>query len=114
MAWLLIYSISVIAVWDSLPSTGLAVLRVVCVVGAVVSVALCIWVIVLLSERSRNVDPFLAIVLGCYSVAFALGAIATGKQLGPLWYVTGIVTIAAALVLPLARMQAHRAAVGSS
>jgi Caspase domain len=114
LAWNLTYSISVIAVWNSLPSTAIAVLRAVCIVGAVVSVALCIWVIVLLSGRSRNVDPFLAIFLGCLAVALTLAAIAAGKQLGPIWYATGIVTIAAALVLPLALMRIHRQAAASA
>ncbi len=114
LAWSLIYSISVIGVWHSSLSTGVAVLRTLCIAGAVVSVALCIWVIVLLSRRSRNVDPFLAIFLGCFSVALVLAVIATGKQLGPLWYATGIVAIAAALVLPLALMRAHRPAAVSS
>ena len=89
----------------------IAVLRVEAIAGAVVSAALCIWVIVFLSRRSRNVDPFLAIFLGCFTIALVLAAIAIGKQRpGPIWYATGIVTIAAALVLPLALMRTHRSA----
>lgn len=114
LAWSLVWSISIIGFWNSTPSTGIAVLRVESIAGAVVSAALCIWVIVLLSGRSRNVDPSLALFLGCFSVALVLAAIALGKQSGPIWYATGVMTIAAALVIPLALMRVHRPAAVSS
>lgn len=114
LAWSLIWSISIIGSWNSTLSIRIAVLRVESLAGAVVSVALCIWVIVLLSRRSRNVDPFLAIFLGCFSVALVLAAIAIETQSMPFWYATGVVTITAALVLPLALMRAHRPAAASS
>jgi len=115
LAWSLAWSIRIIGVWNSTTSTEVVVLRVESIAGAVVTVALCIWVIVLLSRRSRNVDPFLAIFLGCFSVALVLAAIAIGKQrTGEVWYATGIVTIAAALVLPLGVMRAHRSAAATT
>ena len=111
LAWSLVWSISIIGFWNSTSTTVIAVLHVEAIAGAVVSGALCIWVIVFLSRRSRNVDPFLAIFLGCFTIALVLAAIAIGKQRpGPIWYATGIVTIAAALVLPLALMRTHRSA----
>jgi hypothetical protein len=104
----LIYSLSIIGLKNSLPSTAYAVLRAEDIVTAVVSVALCTWIVVLLSKRIRYVDLFLAIFLGCYSVANALAALATGKGPGPLWDAVGVVTLAAALVLPLTPILAHR------
>ena len=107
MAWSLIYSISVIGVWHSSLSTAIAVLRAECIAGAVISVALCIWVASLLSKGNRNVDPFLAIFLGCFSVALVLAVIAIGKPLGPIWYATGVATLAAALALIPSLVQAR-------
>ena len=115
LSWSLVWSISIIGFWNSTSTTVIAVLRVEAIAGAVVSGALCIWVIVFLSRRSRNVDPFLAIFLGCFTIALVLAAIAIGKQRpGPIWYATGIVTIAAALVLPLALMRTHRSAAATT
>ena len=113
LAWSLAWSISIIGVWNSTTSTEVVVLRVESIAGAVVTVALCIWVIVLLSRRSRNVDPFLAIFLGCFSVALVLAAIAITNGSG-VWHATGGVTITAALILLLALMRAHRPAAASS
>jgi hypothetical protein len=115
LAWSLVWSISIIGFWNSTSTTVIAALRVEAIAGAVVSGALCIWVIVFLSRRRRNVDPFLAIFLGCFTIALVLAAIAIGKQRpGPIWYATGIVTIAAALVLPLALMRTHRSAAATT
>jgi hypothetical protein len=113
LAWSLVWSISIIGTWNSTPSTETAVLRVESIAGAVVTVALCTWVIVLLSRRSRNVDPFLAIFLGCFSVALVLAAIAITNGAGA-WHATGGVTIIAALALSLSLMRAHRLAAASS
>jgi hypothetical protein len=114
LAWSLVWSISIIGFWNPTPSTAIAVLRAEAIAGAVVSAALCVWVTVWPSRRSRNVNPFLAIFLGCFSVALALAGIVIGKQPGPLWYATGVVTIVAALVVPLALMRVHRPAAASS
>jgi uncharacterized caspase-like protein len=114
LAWSLVWSISIIGTWNSTPSTETAVLHVESIAGTVVTVALCTWVIVLLSRRSRNVDPFLAIFLGCFSVALVLAAIAI-TTIGPgVWHATGGVTITAALALSLSLMRAHRPAAASS
>ena len=109
MAWNLISSISLISLWNS-PETALSVLRIEFLAGAVVSVALCVWVGVLLSRGDTAVDLFLAIFLGLFAAGMILGAIATTQPLGPAWYPTGAVTLAAALVLPLALIRAHRSA----
>jgi Caspase domain len=114
LAWTLIWSISIIGFWNSTSTTGTAVLRVEAIAGAVVNAALCLWVIVLLSRRNRNVDQFLAIFLGCFTVALVLAGIAIGKQSGPIWYATGIAAIAAALVLPLALLRAHHSAAATT
>jgi uncharacterized caspase-like protein len=107
MAWSLIYSISVIATWHSPLSTAKAVLRAEYIAGAVISVALCIWVASLLSKGNRNVDLFLAIFLGCFSVALVLATFAIGKPQGPIWYATGVATLAAALALIPSLVQAR-------
>ena len=107
MAWSLIYSISVIATWHSSLSTAKAVLRAEYIGGAVISVALCIWIASLLSNGNRNVDLFLAIFLGCFSVSLVLATFAIGKPLGPIWYATGVATLAAALALIPSLVQAH-------
>ena len=107
MAWSLIYSISVIATWHSSLSTVKAVLRAEYIAGAVISVALCIWVASLLSKGNRNVDLFLAIFLGCFSVALVLATFAIGKPQGPIWYATGVATLAAGLALIPSLVQAR-------
>jgi uncharacterized caspase-like protein len=109
-----IYWLSFIGLRNSRPSTLYAVLRTEDIVTAVVSVALCIWIVVLLSKRIRYVDLFLGIFLGCFSVANVLAAPATGKGPGPLWDAVGVVMLAAALVLPLTPILAHRPATARS
>jgi hypothetical protein len=111
MAWSLIYSLTIVGFMHS---SLTATLRTESIIGAVVSIALCVWIVVLLSNHTRNVDSSLAIFLGLASVAFVLAAIATGKAIGPLWNVTGLVIIASALVLPLALIRTHRLATASS
>ena len=111
MAWSLIYSLTIVGFMHS---SLTAALRTESIIGAVVSIALCVWIVVLLSKHTRNVDSSLAIFLGLGSVAFVLAAIVTGKAIGPLWHVTGVVIIASALVLPLALIRTHRPATASS
>jgi hypothetical protein len=105
MGWSLIYSISVTEIRSSSLTT---VLRIECIIGAVASVAFCIWLVVLLSKRIRKADPFLGVFLGLFSVALVLAAIAEGTGRGRLWYAVGVVTLAAALVLLLVPIRAHR------
>jgi Caspase domain len=114
MAWSLIYSISVIATWHSSLSAAKAVLRAEYIAGAVITVALCIWVASLLSKGNRNVDLFLAIFLGCFSVALVLATFAIGRPQGPFWYATGVATLAAALALIPSLVQARSAATAAT
>jgi len=110
MAWSTIYSISLIEIHST---ALLAVLRTESIIGAVVSVALCIWIVVLLSKRTRNVDAFLAIFLGLFAVALVLAAIPE-NGIGVLAHVLGVVTLAGALVLPVALIRARLTATASS
>ena len=116
MAWSAIYSISIVGFSHSSIPTAITALSTECIIAAVVSAALCIWIVVLLSKDTRNVDPFLAIFIGCFSVAYALAAIAirTGKPQGGVWNAVGAVTFAAALGVLLALIRAHRPGMTSS
>jgi hypothetical protein len=116
MSWFLIYSITVAVSYSLTYSLTTAlriitVLRVEDIIGAVVSVALCIWLVVLLSKRIRKVDLFLVIFLGLFSVGLVLSAIAEGTDRGRYWYAFGVVTLAIALVPPLVPIRARRQAV---
>ena len=105
LGWSLIYSISITEIRSSSLTT---VLRTECIIGAAVSVAFCIWLVVLLSKHIRKADPFLGVFLGLFSVALALAAIATGTSRGRFWYAVGVVVLAVALVLPVVPIRAHR------
>ncbi len=108
MTWSAVYSLSVIGTSHSLSSTLIAVLSTECIVAAVVSVALCIWIVVLLPKGIRSVDLFLAIFMGCFSVALVLAAVAlhTGKP--GVWAAVGVMTLTAALGVILTLIRAHR------
>jgi hypothetical protein len=108
MTWSAVYSLSVIGAGDSSPSTPITVLSTECIVGAVVSVALCIWIVVLLPKGIRGADPFLAIFLGCFSAALVLAAIALHTRQAGVWTAAGVATLAAALGVILTLIQAQR------
>ena len=104
MAWGAVYSLSVVGTSNSSYSTAVAVLSTECIIAAVVSFALCIWIVALLPKGIRNVNIFLAIAMGFFSVALVLAAIAfhTGKAQGGIWNAVGVTTIVAALGILLA------------
>jgi hypothetical protein len=105
MTWDAVYSLSVIGTSHSYYSTQVTVLSAECTVAAVVSAALCIWIIVLLSKKVRSVNPFLAVFMGCFSVELVLAAIAlhAGRVQGGIWNAVGVLILAAALGILLAR-----------
>jgi hypothetical protein len=110
MAWYAVYSLSVVGTSHSSYSTAIAVLSTECIIAAVVSFAVCIWIVVLLPRGIRNVNISLAIGMGFFSVALVLAAIAlhTGKVQGGIWNAVAVTTIAAALGILLALMRVHR------
>lgn len=110
MTWSVVYSLSVIGTRDSSPSTPITVLSAECIVAAVVSVALCIWVVLLLPKGIRGADPFLAIFTGCFSAALVLAAVALHTGQAGAWTAVGVATLAAALgvILTLTRAQRTR------
>jgi uncharacterized caspase-like protein len=104
MAWGAVYSLSVVRTSQSASSTAVAVLSTECIIGAVVSIAACIWIVALLPKGIRNVNIFLAIAMGFFSAALLLAAIAfhTGKVQGGIWNAVGVTTIVASLGILLA------------
>jgi uncharacterized caspase-like protein len=104
MAWGAVYSLSVVRTSRSASSTAVAVLSTECIIGAVVSIAACIWIVALLPKGIRNVNIFLAIAMGFFSAALLLAAIAfhTGKAQGGIWNAVEATTIVAALGILLA------------
>ena len=104
MAWGAVYSLSVVGTSNSAYSTAIAVLSTECIIAAVVSFAACIWIVALLPKGIRNVNIFLAIAMGFFSVALVLAAIAihTGKVQGGIWNAVGVTTVVAALGILLA------------
>jgi hypothetical protein len=108
MTWSAVYSLSVLGTRDSSPSKLITVLSTECIVAAVVSVALCIWIVVLLPKRIRSADPFLAIFMGCFSAALVLAAVALHTGQAGAWTAVGAATLAAALGVILTLIQAQR------
>ena len=108
MTWSAVYSLSVIGTGHSSPSTLTTVLSTECIVGAVVSVALCIWIVLLLPKGIRSVNPFLAIFMGCFSAALVLAAVALHTGQAGAWTAVGVATLAAALGVILTLIQAQR------
>lgn len=108
MTWHTVYSLSVIGTSQSGYSNQFAVLSNECIVAAVVSVALCSWILVLLHKGIRNVNLFLAISMGCLSVALALAAVAFRTGRAGVWSAVGVITLAAAVGVILTLIRAHR------
>ena len=98
LAWFLIYSLSVVGVQHSTPSTIVNTLASECYIGASVNVILCLWVAILFFRGNRRADPFLAILTGGFAIALILAAVTIGTGQQPTWNAAGIVTIANALV----------------
>ena len=116
LAWLLIYSLSVVGLQRSIPSTIVNTLVAECAIGAAANVVLCLWVAILLSRGNRRADPFLAILTGGIAIGLVLAAVAIGTGQQPTWDAAAIVTIANALVCVLlsARVLRGRSAVISA
>lgn len=112
MAWLAVYALSVIGTSHSTPSTAIAITADECIIAAVVSGALCVWILILLPKGIPEVNIFMAGFMGCFAVALVLAAIAlhTGTLHRGIWNAVGLVTLAAALGALLTLLRAHRPA----
>jgi len=108
MTWSAVYSLSVIGTRDSAPSTLTTVLSTECMVAAVVSIALCIWIVILLPKGIRSAGPFLAIFMGCFSAALILAAVALHTGQAGAWTAVGAAALAAALGVILTLIQAQQ------
>ena len=105
-----VYWLSIIEPSYSSFSTESAVLVTVCVIGAVVNAALCIWILAL-RAKGRDMDPFLAIFTGLGSVTYILAAIAWAALPAPswpVWYAVASVIIVAVLTGILALLRTFR------
>ena len=92
----------------SLPSTTVNALSAECIVGAIVSAALCIRVLILLPKGIRYVNLFLAISVGLIFVALVLAAVALRAGKTGVWTAAGVVVLASALGIILTLLRTHR------
>ena len=107
LTWHAVYSISVLVTSESVYSNQVADLSTECTVAAIISVALCGWVLVLLHKGIRNVNLFLAISMGCLSVSLALAAVAFHTGRAGVWSAVGVTTLATAVGVILTLIREH-------
>jgi hypothetical protein len=110
LVWYVIYSFSVIGLFNATYAALSTTLAVEAVIWAIGDVALCVWAAMLGFKYPRKADPFLAIFTGVLAVAIVLIAIALKTQRAPIGDTGAWLLLAAALAGVLVSIRALRPA----